>query len=107
MGQSAGVHYWEESAQGTNGLWALKAPYSVDATAYFLKPFPTADPKPRNERRVEEAAVNENGVGLRDKDYPTVKPPNTRRVLLLGDSFTFGYGLTDDDAVSAGAWSES
>lgn len=37
------AHYWEESAQGTNGLWALKAPYSVDTTAYFLKPFPNAD----------------------------------------------------------------
>lgn len=37
------AHYWEESAQGTNGLWALKAPYSVDTTAYFLQPFPTAD----------------------------------------------------------------
>jgi hypothetical protein len=26
-----------------NGLWALKAPYSVDTTAYFFNAFPTAD----------------------------------------------------------------
>jgi hypothetical protein len=37
------AHYWEQSDVGTNGLWALKAPYSVDTTAYFVKPFPTAD----------------------------------------------------------------
>ena len=37
------AHYWEESGVGTNGLWALRAPYSVDTTAYFLQPFPTAD----------------------------------------------------------------
>lgn len=37
------AHYWEESAQGTNGLWALRSPYSVDTTAYFMTPFPTAD----------------------------------------------------------------
>ena len=37
------AHYWEQSDVGTNGLWALKAPYSVDTTAYFLMPFPTAD----------------------------------------------------------------
>ncbi len=37
------AHYWEESGQGTNGLWALKSPYSVDTTAYFIQPFPTAD----------------------------------------------------------------
>lgn len=65
--------------------------------------------KPWYVRLVEQAAVNENwmdGVqlnrfGLRDRDYPALKPPNTRRVLLLGDSFTFGYGLADDNAVSA------
>jgi len=37
------AHYWEDGTNGTNGLWALKAPYSVDTTNYFLKPFPTAD----------------------------------------------------------------
>jgi hypothetical protein len=37
------AHYWEDGTNGTNGLWALKAPYSVDTTAYFFTPFPTAD----------------------------------------------------------------
>jgi lysophospholipase L1-like esterase len=47
------------------------------------------------------AGIHLNRFGLRDKDYATVKPPNTRRVLILGDSFTFGSGLADDDAVFA------
>lgn len=37
------AHYWADTANGTNGLWSLKAPYSVDTTAYFFKTFPTAD----------------------------------------------------------------
>jgi len=37
------AHYWEDGTNGTNGLWAQKAPYSVDTTNYFIKPFPTAD----------------------------------------------------------------
>ena len=40
-----------------------------------------------------------NQLGLRDRDYPTIKPPATRRVLVLGDSFTFGSGVPDDFAV--------
>lgn len=35
---------------------------------------------------------------LRDVDYGE-KTPGTFRVLLLGDSFTFGSGVTDDDAI--------
>jgi hypothetical protein len=37
------AHYWEDQAHQDNGLWALKAPYSVDTTAYFFPSFPTAD----------------------------------------------------------------
>jgi len=31
-----------------------------------------------------------NRLGLRDVDYPSVKPPGSLRILILGDSFTFG-----------------
>ena len=42
-----------------------------------------------------------NATGLRDDhDYPTEKPPGTRRVILLGDSFVFGFGLRLEHTIS-------
>jgi hypothetical protein len=39
-----------------------------------------------------------NSVGLRDVDYGP-KQPGTHRMLLIGDSFTFGSGVEDDAAI--------
>jgi len=39
-----------------------------------------------------------NASGLRmEREVPFEKPPGKRRVLLLGDSFTFGHGVNDRD----------
>lgn len=38
-----------------------------------------------------------NSRGLRDREYPYTKPVGTRRLLVLGDSFTWGYGVADDE----------
>jgi len=38
-----------------------------------------------------------NSMGLRDREYPYAKPPGTRRILVLGDSMTWGLGVGDDD----------
>ena len=35
------AHYWVSDSD--NGLWALNGSVSVDVTAYFLSPMPTAD----------------------------------------------------------------
>lgn len=43
------------------------------------------------------ARVDINALGIRDRaDLTWDKPPGTRRVLCLGDSFTFGWGVSDD-----------
>jgi hypothetical protein len=47
-----------------------------------------------------EYAINEHG--LRDaRSHPVPKPPGTTRVLLLGDSFTFGQGVNYHDTWAA------
>ena len=44
-------------------------------------------------------SIHVNKRGLRDREYDAQKPPNTTRILLLGDSFSFGSGVADDDAI--------
>ncbi len=41
-----------------------------------------------------------NSKGLRDREYPYQKPPGTMRILVLGDSFAWGYGVADDQVFS-------
>lgn len=50
-------------------------------------------------RREPTQAVHRNSLGLRDIDYASPKPPGAKRVLFLGDSFTFGSGVERDDAI--------
>jgi lysophospholipase L1-like esterase len=38
-----------------------------------------------------------NSHGLRDRDRPA-KPPGTKRVLVVGDSYTWGYAVTEEEA---------
>jgi len=43
----------------------------------------------------KELAINSKG--LRDRDYAYRKPPGVKRILVLGDSYTWGYGVRNDE----------
>lgn len=38
-----------------------------------------------------------NSKGLRDREYQYDKPDGVRRILVLGDSYAWGYGVADDE----------
>src|SRR5262249_38218439 len=42
-----------------------------------------------------------NAHGLRGPEFPLAKPPGVQRVLVLGDSCTFGYLLPEEDAYTS------
>ncbi|MSU21503.1 MAG: hypothetical protein EXS30_08910 [Pedosphaera sp.] len=46
-------------------------------------------------------AIRINHQGLRDRERPYERPDQGKRVLVLGDSFVFGWGVESDQAVSA------
>ncbi|MHC4108469.1 MAG: SGNH/GDSL hydrolase family protein, partial [Planctomycetota bacterium] len=54
--------------------------------------------RPPNDRDVTWGrAVHWNEAGFRERDFQTPKPPDTYRVVVLGDSITWGVGLSEDE----------
>lgn len=41
-----------------------------------------------------------NSQGLRDREYPYEPPPGVSRILVLGDSYAWGYGVSDEEIFS-------
>lgn len=50
--------------------------------------------------KVNHLPVHINAHGTRGPEFSETKPPNTVRIVSLGDSRTFGWGLTDDETYS-------
>jgi hypothetical protein len=43
------------------------------------------------------APISSNSLGMRDREYTTIKPPNTYRIVLLGSSHDLGSGIEEDE----------
>lgn len=44
--------------------------------------------------------VSINSSGLRDREYTAEKPPGTYRIVMLGDSTTFGWGVAEEQTTA-------
>jgi hypothetical protein len=79
------------------------APQAI--TSDFVMPDPTVDYRLRpsttgHMTSIEYAVtVHVNSLGFRSPEITVAKPPATKRVLFLGDSYTFGQGLNDDETL--------
>src|SRR3989344_7830887 len=52
---------------------------------------------PNTSSEYADSIVKINSEGLRDYEYRIKKPDNTFRIVVLGDSMVFGYGLDLED----------
>ena len=50
--------------------------------------------------KIDHKPVHINSLGTRGPEFQATKPANTLRILSLGDSRTFGWGLTDEETYS-------
>lgn len=55
---------------------------------------------PNSEAFLMGADVKINSHGLRDYEYSLTKPPRTYRIMMLGDSTTFGWGVRLEDTAA-------
>jgi hypothetical protein len=78
-------------------LGILFAIVIVEILARFFYQEPWYEKLEKGQRRSEKYQYTRNEDGLRDMDYPLRKPSRGRRVLILGDSFTFGLGVPNDE----------
>src|SRR5688572_14137294 len=78
-------------------LWALDR-----GIAWSDLDYGAARGRPNEERWLEthefKVLVRTNALGFREPRLPKTKPPGVVRVVALGDSFTQGYGVAEDDA---------
>ncbi len=51
------------------------------------------------QKKSQRHSYHLNSYSLRDRDYLDPKRSNARRILILGDSFTFGLGVRDRDLI--------
>ena len=80
----------EEEASGSVPFKAIIHPHPDDRVIYDLRP--DLDVK------FQRARTTTNSCGMRDQERSISRPANTYRIALLGDSFSFGWGVKLEDS---------
>lgn len=78
----------EQSAEKEVPLRGIVIPNPSDSIIYELEPNRTA--------RFRHQVVRMNSHGMRSPEVPVEKPPGTYRIAVLGDSYTFGWGVEQE-----------
>lgn len=89
--------FWRIGARVFICLWTIVFLASAGESAFALF-YDTTDSfgLVKTSQRWETRHVVLNNMGYRDRKQFSLKPqPGVRRILLLGDSFTFGHGIAD------------
>jgi lysophospholipase L1-like esterase len=80
----------------TRGSWS-ELPYErVEGIGHAFKPGYQGTMYKGISSGGQEIPVSINSLGMRGPDMTKEKPPGTKRVLVVGDSFAFGYLLPND-----------
>lgn len=87
----------DQLSDGSVSLRALVRANPSDQIIYELKPNQTA--------RFQHVPVTINSFGMRDRELTKEKPAGVYRIAVLGDSYTFGWGV-DQEKIFA-RWMES
>jgi lysophospholipase L1-like esterase len=80
-----GMHYGIE-------MWK----YAKEIKQRSANPLMSHEHAPNREATLMGVTVKTGAQGLRDRDYPEAKAPHEYRILVLGDSLTFGWGVPVD-----------
>jgi lysophospholipase L1-like esterase len=78
-------------------VWAVPPTWREPQTTHLKSPLLGWVLPPNSESFTIDAPVRVNSIGLRDDEIPVPKPPGERRILCLGDSFTFALGVRFED----------
>jgi lysophospholipase L1-like esterase len=59
------------------------------------------EPRPNAVKMSGKSRFSINSLGIRGEEIKLQKEPGWKRILVVGDSFTFGYGVSDEDTYVA------
>ena len=88
-------------------VFAHSLDFSMEMWKYAVQlKQPVADPHlsfvhvPNRSAFLMGVPVSISSQGLRDREFAEVKPPHVYRILMLGDSTTFGWGVREQDTAA-------